>query len=945
MAEEKAQVTNYRSKAIEAERNMSGQELDKQPHLVDYYYVLRKRKWLVVSTLFLTVLFTALITFSMKPIYRATSSVLIDKEAQQSPLTGERVDFESYASQQLTFQTHFKVITSRPVLERVLEKLALDDESLEGGLIGRFISTVRSNVKRFFSLVFSPSKGDDSLPSEEERVLAERIEKLRGKIEVEEVRNTRLMNINVEDNDPQTARLIANSLADTYIQYESGTRLESSRKMLDWLSQQLYGMKKKVEDAEKAFLEFKEKENLFSIEGKQKINVQKIEEMNGGYIDARSKRLEVEAKIEELKKFAVEGKEGRVKNIPTFVESDTLQGLYADLLAAEVQYRELSGVLKHKHPEVVQVTAKIKELRSKIFEEIQKAVENAQSERAVLIARERALEEAVDRYEKDAIKMNRKGVQYAILEREVETNRQLYNVLLAKIKEANITDEVTKTNLRLVQPASTPVKPVKPRKMLNLLLSLVLGSMTGVGLAFFLEYLDRTLRSREEVERLLEVPVLAEVPLEDSREYPKTGKDEKRTVPSVLEAPMNSYFTEAFRILVANMSFSTVDRPKGVYLVTSSSPMEGKSTVTYNLGHTLARFGAKTLIVDADLRRPMMRRIAGLKAKKGMSEILVVTFSTKITSGELGEMTIGDIHKLIEIQERTGVLHYKNEKPLFKVSFHNGRIVSVDGATGSLEERLATLLVQSGKITKQQAQIALSKRKSTSIRFEEVLLHLGFLAPDDLAGSLTLNLEENIRKLYSCEHANFDFEEGSDFLSPVSNFMAERTGNGARDLNGASSKSTPFLADKIRQYIVQVGEENLWMLPSGRIPPNPTEFLANKRMKALLEILRGEFDIVLLDSPPAATMSDAKIMARYCDGIIMVVRAGSTHVEEIRRAKEQLDSVQAPIVGAVLNMLDVRKDPYYYKYYVSKYQNYYAKDTKKPRERKIGGSFFSRLTK
>jgi capsular exopolysaccharide synthesis family protein len=173
--------------------------------------------------------------------------------------------------------------------------------------------------------------------------------------------------------------------------------------------------------------------------------------------------------------------------------------------------------------------------------------------------------------------------------------------------------------------------------------------------------------------------------------------------------------------------------------------------------------------------------------------------------------------------------------------------------------------------------------------------------------------------------------------------MAERVGNGLKDLNGASPKFTPFLAKRIRDYTVRVGEENLWILPSGRIPPNPTEFLANKRMKALLEILRGEFDVILLDSPPAATMSDATVLARYCDGIIMVVKAGTTHLEEIRRAKEQLDSVKTPIVGAVLNMLDVKKDPYYYKYYVSKYQDYYAKDRNMPKKK--AGSLFAHLRK
>jgi len=396
--------------------------LVKAPHLTDHYYLIRKHAPLVFSCLFLTVALTAFFTFTMKPVYRATSSILIDKETSRSPLTGEQLETGDYISQQLTFRTHFKVITSRPIMERVLSQLPLPEDSLEPGIFKRFFTTVRTNLHELLQ-VFSFSDSKEPA-SPEDIALAHKIDELRNKIDIEEVRDTRLLNIHVHNTDPQVARDIANTVAETYIQYDAGLRLASSRKVMDWLSKQLYEIKKKVEDAEREFLAFKEKENVFSLEGRQKLNVQKIEDMNSDVVKNRSQRMEVDAQITELKKFLQDYKSSGVRSIPTFLKNGLLESMYSELMATEVEYRRIAGVYRPKHPEAIKVTSKISELQTKLQQQLQKAMDNLEAERSVLMAREHAAQQATSGYESEAIQTNRKEVQYAILEREVQSNRE-----------------------------------------------------------------------------------------------------------------------------------------------------------------------------------------------------------------------------------------------------------------------------------------------------------------------------------------------------------------------------------------------------------------------------------------------------------------------------------------------------------------------------------------
>jgi succinoglycan biosynthesis transport protein ExoP len=913
-------------------------------NLVDYYYVLRKRAWLIFSLLFLTGLVTTLLTFSQEPIYEATASLAIDEETQRSPLTGEPLYYGSYASHQLTKQTHAKLITSRPVLERIIAQGLLPtqevDQSSHMGLFSRFSTTVKSNVKRFINTVFRKDQEEEVI-SPEERLITAKIARLRDKVEIEGVRDTRLLNIHVEDQDPRAARDIANTVAQTYILYDSDTRLENSRTVLDWLSSQVYTMKKKVEDAEKAFQAFKERENLFSISGKQKINVQKIEEMNAAYIDARTQRLVVEAKIDALKKFIFDNEEAKIRNIPAFLKNELLENLYVQLLNAEIDYREISKVYKHKHPEMLKVTSKISELERKIRQQIQKALENAARERQVLVAREKALQDAASSYEGEAITTNRKELDYAILEREMQTNRELYNTLLSKMKEADINEGIARTNLRLVEPAALPVSPIKPKKLLTLMLSMVVGLFAGVFLAFFLEYLDRTFHNKEEVEKALDLPVLSEIPLQ-GKKYLKKNKPGGYSAPIALDHPMTSQFSEAFRILVTNLKFAGFDQAKGVYLVSSSDPMEGKTTVCCNLGLTMAKFGLKTLIVDADLRMPTVKKLFGVTADKGLSDILSDTFGINIGSGTLDELTVGDIHKIMEIQEKSGVVYYENETNVFKVSFDNGQMIDVDWPTRPAHKRLGSLLMQSGKLSKEQLEIAVSKWKDTSLRFGQILLHLGFLSAEELAGPLKLQRQENIQELSRCEHARFHFQENPVPISPALDPREVALRNAMGRLDVICCKGTPFLLDQIQQRLIHVSDDNnLWVLPSGKIPPNPAEFLSRKRMKILIDLLRDQFDLILLDSAPVALASDAAVLAPRCDGVILVMRAGVTQADAVRRAKEQLEATETPIMGAVLNMIDFKKDPYYRSRCSYKYGDYHSRQECKAKDSNPGSALSS----
>ena len=489
---------------------------EKEIHLSQYLMVLLKRRTLIILVFILTVLATAFYSYTVDPVYRSTAKLIIDRETSSSPITGERMDFESYHSQSMTFNTSIDMIKSTAVLKRVIQALNLDarqeEQNLEISAVREWIARIRTNLKRL--LKTGNESGVPLTPSEiENRRIQALVAMLRNKIEVSQIRDTRLLEISVKDKDPERAAAIANTLAEKFMEFNLANKMEASRQTLEWLNNELYDLRTKLEEDERKFFEYKQENMVFSIEGKQQQAEQKIQEFNQRYLETRNRRMELDAKIHALNQNMGNLKE--VANVRSLINNPVIENIYGKIIDLEIELSRLSKIYKSKHPQIVQTQSELQKSRNSLAQEIAKEVENLKSERRVLLAREQALEQNIGEFEAEALDTSAKELQYTILQRNVNTSKNLYDLMVSRIKESNILQTANTSNIRKVETAQVPVGPVSPNKKRNLLLSVVLGLFLGCGLAFFFEYMDQTVRTDEDIQQHFNLPVLSVIPQAD----------------------------------------------------------------------------------------------------------------------------------------------------------------------------------------------------------------------------------------------------------------------------------------------------------------------------------------------------------------------------------------------------------------------------------------------
>ena len=495
------------------------QEPEENISISDYLHILSKHKWLIIICFVAVLSLAVFITLWMQPVYQATSTMVIDYQAVTSPVTGEKIDFGGYLSNQVSINTHMRLLKSRPVLEKVARDLRMDvtgnpHHLKEQGFAMDPIRGLLLNVKHYFtsvtkniSLLFGKPEPPVLSPLNKENAL---IKYLENKVAINQIRDTNLLSLHAWDTEPVRAMEIANTLAKNYIQHTASGRLKSSQEMLNWMTDQLYEVQKKLEDSETAFQAFKENAQIYSIEGKRDLISKQIQESNQGYMETRTERLELETKINELKRISAQN--GGMIHGRLLIDNPLINELYSQILSLEVESNRLSKVYKPKHPKMVQIQSRIDKTKNKLNGELHREMDNLNAKLAVLKSKEEVLQETMSNSEQVALQANKKEFRYAMLQRNVETNRKLYDTLLSKIEASAIDEDLDVSNIRIVEEAIIPVAPVKPNKKRNIILGAVLGLLFGTGLAFLSEFMDQTIRSEEDVERHLGLPVLSMIP-------------------------------------------------------------------------------------------------------------------------------------------------------------------------------------------------------------------------------------------------------------------------------------------------------------------------------------------------------------------------------------------------------------------------------------------------
>jgi polysaccharide biosynthesis transport protein len=652
-------------------------------------------------------------------------------------------------------ETQYKVLQSDTLARRVIDQMHLDQVKEFNPPKGGWFWTS--------ALAAAPTPGSLSDPDTEQTVLRE----FEDRLSVDPVRRSRLVQVSFESQDPEVAAKAVNFLASNYVQENLESRWDDAQKASEWLSQQLGSFKAKLQKSEDDLQHYAQVNGLLFLET-EKGDTENI-------IDERLRQLQDELTKAQADRYTKESLDrlaeaGDYSSLPGVVDNKLMQDLTVRLADLEREQAALAPSFNSDYPKMKQSQSQIDDVQKILNQERERAAQGIVDGYLAAVRREALVREAFEHQQKQANLVAARAVQYNILKREVDTNKQLYESLLQRLKEAGVSAGINASNIRIVDAAVPPTRPVSPRPVLNLGLALLLGLGCGVGVAFLQEHLDNTLKNSDDIEHFLRVPALALIPSRESLNHTSTSAYRLSKHGSSLpnrkgrhahlqevsgkawirideNGSQDSALSEAFRGLRTSVMLSVAGRPPRSLTFVSAEPGEGKTTVASNLAISLAQLSKRVLLIDGDMRRP-------------------------------------------------------------------------------------------------------------------------------------------------CVHKLFNIEDHSDGL--VTYLTGEQ---------------------EWRSLVRPTGIANLDCLVCGPVPPNPSELLSSDRMQMLIRDAMAEYQFVLIDAPPLLNVTDGRILATMVEGTILVVKGAFTARELAQQAQLHIRDVGGHLIGAVLNVVDVRHDGYYNSYY------------------------------
>lgn len=718
-----------------------------ETHVMDYVRILYKRRWTAATAFVIIFGWVVLYTFTATPVYKATVRILIENENPNV------VKFEEvYAHNMATddyYQTQYRILESRMLARRTIdaEKLWKDPQlAVVAGASPGLTLNPYVWAGQALKVVRGVFGQEPKVPSRDEAESAEEaavIDKVLGNLQILPVKDSRLVDVSYSWSDPRLAARLANALAKAYINQNLEFKFLAAHDATDFLKSRMAEQRQSLEQSEQALQQYREQTGNISLEDKENIVVQRLADLNATVTRARTDRIGKEAVYNQIR--AIQNDRAALDTIPAILSNSFIQQLKSQVSELQRQQAQMEEKLGDRHPEMIKQRSALETTQMRLNAEVQKVVQALRNDYEAALANERSLMTSLDQQRAEAQELNRTAIQYGVLKRDSASDRSMFEGLLQRSKETGISGELKTSNIRIVDAAETPRRPSSPNKPINMLIGLFGGSLLGVGLAFFFEYLDNRIKSPDEIKGELGLAFLGIVPAVNT----------KTTAAPLVNESAPAPFVEAFRSIRTNVLFSSAESGHKSIVVTSTTPGEGKTVVSANLALSLAQAGQRVLLIDADMRRAKVHELFDLPQEPGLSNVLVGDASTS------------------EAVKRTSV-------------------------------------------------------------------------------------------------------------------------------------------------------SNLWVMTSGKHPPNPAELLGSRRFRDFIASLEEHFAWVVLDTPPVMAVTDASVLAHHVTGVVFVVGAEMTNRGAAKAALDQLDGAKAKYVGGILNKVQLERNAYYYsRYYHRRYAEYY----------------------
>ena len=587
---------------------------EQEVHLSHYWDILLRRWKLGVAVLLIVILVTFIAHFFATPLYQSSILLQIERDIQSRSWE----DMWRLPSQQEYLQTQIQLIKSRGTARRVVEDLELE-----------------RNPK-----FYKPVDNSSTEPPSHDELLNSLGDQVAAGIRVEPVEETALVRVSYVGTDPALTQTIANGIGDSFIDANIERKSERVREATRFLRTEIEKLQQEIDAGERQVQTSGASRDIFSDDGDNLV-LTRLESLNRSYLDAQSKRIAAESNYQSVRSSAA-GSVAEVASDPV------ISGLRGDLNRLEREYEQKRASFKPAHPEMERLANQIEGARKSLSDVTQQRLagirEEARKEYEDALTRERQIEQELEQQKSRALALNIDAVDYLAQRTNLSSKKQLLHELTQRLNETEVSarlEGADSSNIHLIETATQPGTPHNAGLRTKMKRSIPLGLVMGIGAIFFLEYMDRSVKSPEELEKLTQLPVLGVIPAARGKtekelygygnHYARSGasapvepaapSDEELSMDIVAHTHPRSPITESYRALRTSLLLSSAGKLQSI-LVTSSVPREGKSTTAANLAIVLAQMGKRVVVVDADLRKPRIRQIFGGSGRKGLVEYL-----------------------------------------------------------------------------------------------------------------------------------------------------------------------------------------------------------------------------------------------------------------------------------------------------------------------------------